>query len=317
MIKFESCFGPDFHDFIKYKRSLGFGYVRRDYILRRFDRFLVAAGAKRKHDLEQAALDWLASQPQRKPQTVAGDMAAARQLLAFLHRRDPRRYPAPNLPPNPRAQKFKPYIFSEEEVLHLVDLAKGLGPPEYRCALYPALILLLYGTGLRFGEALRLRMRDVDLGNRVMWIVECKGRTRWVPFHASLSAPLEQYLRFRRWLTVPAPDDGFFAGLNGRNLSIFTAGGAIRSLFCDAGLKPRSGRSGPRPTDFRHTFAVHRLTQWYREGVDLHARLPWLSAYLGHVNLLGTEKYLTATPELLSIASFRFRDHVLGEEEEE
>ena len=65
MIKFESCFGPDFQDFIKYKRSLGFGYVRRDYILRRFDRFLVAAGAKRNHDLEQAALDWLASQPDR------------------------------------------------------------------------------------------------------------------------------------------------------------------------------------------------------------------------------------------------------------
>jgi hypothetical protein len=57
----------------------------------------------------------------------------------------------------------------------------------------------------------------------------------------------------------------------------------------------------------RHTFAVHRLTRWYREGVDLHGHLPWLSAYLGHVDLLGTETYLTATPELLALAGERFR----------
>jgi integrase/recombinase XerD len=44
----------------------------------------------------------------------------------------------------------------------------------------------------------------------------------------------------------------------------------------------------------------------YRRGVDLQARLPWLSAYMGHDSLLGTEVYLTATPELLQLASKRF-----------
>jgi integrase len=72
-------------------------------------------------------------------------------------------------------------------------------------------------------------------------------------------------------------------------------------------MKPARGRVGPRPYDLRHTFVVHRLTRWYRQGADLHSRLPWLSAYLGHVNLLGTEKYLAATPELLSLAANRFR----------
>jgi hypothetical protein len=54
---------------------------------------------------------------------------------------------------------------------------------------------------------------------------------------------------------------------------------------------------------------VHRLTAWAVEGVDVHARLPWLSAYLGHVNVLGTEVYLKATPELLELASQRFERH--------
>ena len=52
------------------------------------------------------------------------------------------------------------------------------------------------------------------------------------------------------------------------------------------------GRIGPRPYDLRHTFAVQRLSSWYRQGADLHARLPWLSAYMGHDDILGTETYL-------------------------
>jgi integrase/recombinase XerD len=52
------------------------------------------------------------------------------------------------------------------------------------------------------------------------------------------------------------------------------------------GLKPPTGRKGARPDEFRHAFAVHRLTAWADEGVDIHAKLPLLSAYLGHQNLL-------------------------------
>ena len=80
----------------------------------------------------------------------------------------------------------------------------------------------------------------------------------------------------------------------------------MRRLLRQLDLKPSRGRQGPRPYDLRHAFAVHRLTAWYREGVDIHARLPWLSAYMGHVNVLGTEVYLHATPELLQLASDRF-----------
>ena len=56
--------------------------------------------------------------------------------------------------------------------------------------------------------------------------------------------------------------------------------------------------------------AVHRLQRWYREGRDLHKMLPWLSAYLGHRNLLGTELYLHATPELLATAARRLQQQL-------
>ncbi len=61
--------------------------------------------------------------------------------------------------------------------------------------------------------------------------------------------------------------------------------------------------------------AVHRVVAWYREGVDVDARLPLLATYLGHVNLSGTQSYLTMIPELLAEASARFERYAsVGEE---
>jgi integrase len=72
-----------------------------------------------------------------------------------------------------------------------------------------------------------------------------------------------------------------------------------------AGLKPRSARCRPRPHDLRHAFAVRTLLEWYRDGVDVQARLPLLSTYLGHVNPASTFWYLTAAPELLGLVADR------------
>jgi integrase len=71
----------------------------------------------------------------------------------------------------------------------------------------------------------------------------------------------------------------------------------------------------PRPHDLRATFAVDRLTAWYREGADVQARLPFLSTYLGHVNVSGTSVYLTMTAELLVEASVRFERYALPAKE--
>jgi integrase len=102
-------------------------------------------------------------------------------------------------------------------------------------------------------------------------------------------------------------DARFFVGANHRRLPVETASGTFRRLLKLAGLKPETGRVGPRPYDLRHAFAVHRLSRWYGEGVELQARLPWLSAYMGHVDIIGTEAYLHTTPELLDLAGNRLR----------
>jgi integrase/recombinase XerD len=186
-------------------------------------------------------------------------------------------------------------------------LSAELKRPPFRAALYRALIQILYCTGIRFGEALRLRMRDVDTRSAVLSIDTFKGRARWVPFHQSLSRELDQYLAARVQYASPDPNEHFFVGANRHRLPVKTAWQTLSHLFKLAGLKPEKGRVGPRPYDLRHAFAVHRLSKWYDQGVDLHARLPWLSAYMGHVDIIGTETYLNTTPELLALASNRLR----------
>ena len=175
--------------------------------------------------------------------------------------------------------------------------------------MFRMLLIATYCTGLRLGEAVRLLRSDLDQDRRVLHIRKSKGRSRDVPFQADLAREFAHYLRQRtELLRARAREDesALFIGLNGRGVTVGATSCAIRRLLRRLGMKGPAGRSGPRPYDLRHAFAVHRLTAWYHEGVDLHAHLPWLSAYMGHVNVLGTEVYLHATPELLELASDRF-----------
>ena len=303
---FLSPIAGELHGFLQFKRSLGYGYGRAEFSLREFDKFL--SGYTRKDSrwqLDRVAIAWLSSKPQRKPVSVSMDAAILRQLFAYLRRLPHLHVVEPRWPRLPTESTFVPHYLSESDVVKLLGLCGDLKRPEFRASLYRALVLILYCTGIRFGEALRLRMRDVNTRPGVLFVDTFKGRARWVPFHRTLSRELDRYLVKRVKYAPTGPETRFFVGANQRVLPVSTAHGTIYGLYARAGLKPGKGRVGPRPYDLRHAFAIQRLTRWYRKGADLHARLPWLSAYMGHVDILGTESYLNATPELLQLAADR------------
>lgn len=232
-----------------------------------------------------------------------------RQFCLYLRRSDPSAFVPPvSLAPQTESH-YAPYVFSHEEVRRLIKAAGQHQGRNFWPGMFRMLLIAMYCTGLRLGEAARLLRSDLDQDRRVLHIRKSKGRSRDVPFQADLAREFARYLRERtELLRARARDDepALFIGLNGRGVTVKATSCAIRSLLRRLGMKSPAGRSGPRPYDLRHAFAVHRLTAWYREGVDLHAHLPWLSAYMGHVNVLGTEVYLHATPELLDLASDRF-----------
>ena len=212
----------------------------------------------------------------------------------------------PKLPP-----RFVPYIYREDEVRRLLDATTSyrrthilLEPYTFR-----ALLLLLYGAGLRISEALALTVADVDLVARQIVIQETKFyKSRIVPLGNDLNDGMTRYAKRRRKEGhLSAPNARFFSGRSGDPLMIVTVQQASRQLRCYAGIRREDGaRYQPRIHDLRHAFAVNRLVAWYEAGADVQVLLPKLSTYLGHISLDSTQIYLTMTPELLRQACRRF-----------
>ena len=305
----------DVAEFLRFKRALGHRYLTAEYLLRSFQRFAQARATTRHPaggrsvSFEATIKAWLSRPSVRKPVTSAIELGVLRHLCLYRRRRDGRGF-VPDQAWAPQTKSlFSPHVFSHAQIHQLLKAASRSQERNICPETLHTLLLVLYCTGLRLGEAVRLELSDVDLAKRMFFIRESKGKSRWVPFRSDLARELSSHVRNRASIAQASNQmatDALFIRRNGRALTVASASGAVRKLLRSEGLKPMTGRVGPRPYDMRHAYAVHRLTDWSRKGVDVHARLPWLSAYLGHDNVLGTEHYLHATPELLRLASRRF-----------
>jgi integrase len=307
---FRSRLAKELQNFLAFKRSLGNQYDSAEWVLRRFDRFLAQTfKGRRPIDLKVAIEEWLATFHCR-PVTITNNFLVIRNFCLFLRRRDPNGFvPDRDLAPRVYESHHLPHIFSPAEIRILLEEIDKMQNP-FRSRAYRALLLTLYCTGLRTGEALRLRIRDVDLREKVLRVEVSKAKSRWVPFEETLTKELSDYLRERRLISPTSEDSRFLVQPNGSPFGRTIVSNRITVLLRQAGMKPPRGRVGPRPYDTRHSFAVNRLTEWYREGVDVQERLAWLSAYLGHDDLLGTQDYLQLTPELRRIVSTRQEDYI-------
>jgi len=304
----------DAQEFLRFKRAMGIAYRRGEFVLNSFVRFVAQRwGAHGEAELDDAITRWCARIAGRKAVSLGNEFGVVRQLCLFRRRHDPTSYVPEHALAPIKESTFLPYIFSREEVRQILALATSHHGRFIWAPMLRALILVLYCTGLRLGEAVRLRMADIDLDRGVLKIPHSKGRARLVAIRTDLVAELRTYLAQRQRLLrerrCPEPE-ACFVRLDASPLTVASASNAICRLLRQLGLKPPSGRVGARPYEFRHAFAVHRLTAWANEGVDIHAKLPLLSAYLGHQNIIGTEVYLKATPQLLELASSRFEQHL-------
>jgi integrase len=252
----------------------------------------------------------MATLADRGPVTRRNYFRVVRQFCVFCARADPAAF-IPDASRGPRVTaRFRPYIYSEQEIRALIAAAAGLSGG-LRPHTYVTLVLLLYTTGLRIGEALRLQLGDLDHDRAVLHIRAGKFRkARLLPITVRTLARLDTYLEHRRRAGAPTCADApLFWSPRRRPYSLVGVqrglSGLLR-LVCGKRCGPRN--QGPRVHDLRHAFAVHRLLRWYRDGADVHAKLPLLATYLGHRTFLSTQVYLTATPELLAEASRRFHD---------
>jgi len=194
---------------------------------------------------------------------------------------------------------YTPYVFSEEELARIIEVADNFQASRRftrTSLLFPVLLRILLGCGLRLGEGLSLRWADVDLGNGIITIRSAKNqKQRVVPISPSIQCMLKRYKCMVQSEGI-CHDYLFESHCDNakpyRNCAfeVWFAKTLVKANISYAKTAPHE--RGPCPHCLRHSFVFYSLLKAESEGRPFTEALPFLSVYLGHENLLGTDKYL-------------------------
>ena len=286
------------HGLLDEKRSLGYKYEEQERLMTVLD------GMSIKYDCsdglpKELCLEFVERQPNWRQSTQEGRVSLIRILAEYLSRHDIPAYMIDSTIVTKQHDDFKPYIFTRTQISDIFAVADRIRP---NCVnshvFYPAILRVQYGCGLRISEALGLRIKDVDLVNNVLHVINAKNnRDRDIPMSGSVS----EYMKWYRRKTHAAiySEDYFFKSRRGTGHYEKTAvNHYFRDILFDCGIK-HGGRNegGPHLHNLRHTFCVHSLETMLRNGLPHQVALPLLMTYMGHASLSATGRYLRLTAE--------------------
>jgi len=308
--RFRSRLAKVMASYLTVKRALGYKLVTDEKALRYLDSFLSSRFPKAT-DLSVPILQaWMTG---LAPLTRLTRLGMVRQVCLFRRRTAPSAF-VPDRMRHPclwptRAPRHVPFIFTKEQLRRLLEAAltpsDARGARERSNALFMTL-LLAYAAGLRLAEVSRLTVGDIDLDQATLLIRDTKFfKSRVVPVAPEVLQRIRGHIAERFGTASPAPEQRLFQH-GGRPYSSHTLGILGSQLMRECGFKPVQGRGGARVHDLRHTFAVHRICQWYEQGEDVQSRLPLLATYMGHKDIVSTQRYMTVTAEILGHAGRRF-----------
>lgn len=302
---FTSWLAAYFESFVALRHASGAGYVSQRNLLLAFDRYVDREAPQ--PPLSQETLHrYLTSLERLSPRGWDNVVGVVWPAVTYALRHGAAGEALPTRPPKPSRhwRQRQPRILSATELASLLAAARRLPPVgSLRPATTATLLGLLWTTGLRIGEALALDVGDFDRRERMLTIRRGKfGKSRALPLRESTAQALANYIDHP---LRPVGKEAFaplFVSGRRRRLADPTVRPALGDACRVAGLS----KPWPRPHDFRHAFAVNRVTAWYAQGRDVNALLPALSTYLGHLCVENTRLYLVANGVLLEQAALRF-----------
>ena len=295
---FHSAFAGMLTGFVREKRAVGYKYGGATLrALRSLDRFFSSCGADAKSLSRNLGEHFISRHAKTSPCAAWRRALVWRQFAEYCRRQGMDAW-SPEYSSFPIYRvDFCPFIYTRPQVASLfaaVDVLPRLSRTPRRTANYSLLFRLLYGAGLRIGEALALRICDWDQTSGVLRICQGKNRKdRLIPLSPKLADRVTTHIRqYADEANMPL----FLSPQGNHTLSCCVINHTFRNtLLPQAGLPPRHKRQGPRIHDLRHTFAVHRLENWFLAGENIEAKLPYLAAYMGHTNIRDTYYYLRIT----------------------
>jgi integrase/recombinase XerD len=291
------------------RRAGGFRYDRQARVLGQFAEHCRREGYADGSIIQEAVEGFLYGR-HLKASTIRREEIILRDLAEHARQFGWRAWAPPTLTRVKARHRPPPYVFSDEEIRRLfcaID-TQPLAEMSNRALVDPVLFRVLYATGLRISEALNLRLRDIDPARATLEVREGKNREhRLVPVTWRLAATLQAYVAAAH----PDPEPAhhlFHTGDPARPADKSTIYNRLRRYLADADIPHFPG--GPHVHSLRHGFAVQNLRRWAADGSDLAVMLPYLSAYMGHSDLRGTQYYLQLTadayPEVAAMVQARF-----------
>jgi integrase/recombinase XerD len=290
--------------YLTVRRALGFRLVHTGRLLHQFVAFAETARAQTL--TTQLAVQW-ATLPPGSSAWHAQRLGIVRCFARWWQSIDSDTEVPPTDVLSARTRRCAPYLYSDADITALMSAAATLRSP-LAAATMQTFIGLVFSTGMRRGEALGLNRDDLDPSAGVLTIRAPKfDKPRQLPLHTSTVTALVTYAQRRDQLCPYPRTAAFFVSTTGVRLPASTVWQTFHTLLRQARIGSRTPGCRPRIHDARHTFAVTTLLGWYRDGVDVQARLPLLSTYLGHTDPSNTYWYLHAVPELLTLAADRLQ----------
>ncbi len=300
--EFHSVFAPDIRAYLELKESLGEKTVAPGNVLRQFDRYCSSVQVSEARLTEELAGNWLITKSGEKAETRSHRISALRGFAEYYAStgNEVTWQPVPGYAGRPK--RYVPYIYTAEEIRDILAAADTMPESYGRSrfhAVFPAVIRVLYGCGLRISESLGLKVKDVDLEKGFLFIHGAKfGRDRKIPMSDSLLQYLKGYRDSNADFIGIDAEGWFFPNAKGECYSQRTVYDKFRQILWIAGISHQGKGKGPRVHDLRHTFAVHALQQNVEQGKDIYASLTGLMVYLGHSRISSTEYYLRLTAEV-------------------
>lgn len=306
-IEFKSALKPFIEDFLNVKKSMGQYVYKIQYTLKDIDNFYISRNVTLPVITKEIVENWKKTRINDKIRTLNDKLSIWIQLARYmtLHGQDCY-IPEGSLSRKKNNEIFVPYIFTHNQIKNLFEKSNEL---RLRChysqvSLFsiPAILRLIYSTGLRISEALSIQNQDVDFEEKCILIKDTKNKMdRLVPINKSLLNVLLHYKSYRDkmpYTNIRDKDHFFFVRTDGSPCTTKGVTHWFRYLLEQCNIPYIGNFHGPRIHDLRHTFAVHTLAQMCKQGIDLYTSLPIISAILGHKTLSGTEKYVRLTKEM-------------------
>jgi integrase len=304
MLQFKSVLKDEITGFLALRKASKSksAYDHDRHTLKLFDGYLYSIDCDDKNLAEEQVNGWIATLT-GKSSSIANGVIVVRIFLDYLKSYDINAY----IPPVPKvSDDYIPYIFSDDEIKLIFSIADTLqiGKPRKNTLIhveFPMILRLMFGCGLRIGETLLLKMKDVDFDIGVLTLKYTKGdKQRLVPMHPSLTEILNQYCMAMGMVGYPEAYL-FPTSTSLEPVTTHNAQHKFNSILEQGNIflcGRKKHQRGPCMHCLRHVFAFKSFANAEKAGYRVDDVIPYLSIYLGHDSLKETEKYLKFSSEM-------------------